>query len=175
MSNPHFLDLLRRRVGCAVVVAGSDSDRKHVERIAESLKAWEVPFEVRVCSAHKSPERLLAIIREYEAEEAPLCYVAVAGGTDALSGTLAFHAGNPVVSCPPDPPNGSCLANPPGSSNATIYDPRNVGRFIAQMYAAGNSVYRRKLAQSREQKLRELESRDEELRRTYRSVDVWEA
>jgi len=175
MADPHFLDLLRRRLGCAVVVAGSDSDRKHVERIVESLKAWEVPFEVRVCSAHKDPQRLLAIIGEYEAEGAPLVWVAVAGGTDALSGTLAFHATNPVISCPPDPPNESCLSNPPGSSNATIYDARNVGRFIAQMYASLNSVYRDKLAHSREQKVERLQARDEELRRAYGSVNVWEA
>jgi 5-(carboxyamino)imidazole ribonucleotide mutase len=175
MGNAHFLDLLRRRVGCAVVVAGSESDRKHIERIVESLQAWEVPCEVRICSAHKSPDRLLAIIGEYEAEGAPLAYVAVAGGTDALSGTLSFHTSNPVISCPPDPPNGSCLGNPPGSSNATIYDPRNVGRFIAQMYAPLNSLYREKLARTRDEKIRQLEAGDEELRKAYGSVKVWEA
>jgi 5-(carboxyamino)imidazole ribonucleotide mutase len=175
MSNPHFLDLLRRRVGCAVVVAGSDSDRKHVERIVEALRAWEVPCEVRICSAHKSPDRLLRIIGEYESEGAPLAYVAVAGGTDALSGTLSFHTSNPVISCPPDPPNASCLSNPPGSSNATIYDPRNVARFIAQIYAPFNSVYREKLLRSRGEKIKQLETKDEELRLAYRSVNVWEA
>lgn len=175
MSNPHFLDLLRRRVGCAVVLAGSDSDRPHVERVLESLRAWEIPFEVRICSAHKSPDRLLAIIEEYEAEGAPLAYVAVAGGTDALSGTVAFHASNPVVSCPPDSPNESCLRNPPGSSNATIYDPRNVGRFIAQMYASANSVYRDKLAGTRAEKVRRLEGSDAQFRQAYGSVKTWEA
>lgn len=175
MSSPHFLDLLRRRLGCAVVLAGSDSDRKHVERIVESLRSWEVPCEVRICSAHKEPQRLLEIVREYESEGAPLAWVAVAGGSDALSGTLSFHTDNPVISCPPDAPNESCLRNPPGSSNATIYDARNVGRFIAQMYASLNRVYRDKLAHSRGQKVEQLQARDEELRRAYGSVNVWEA
>ena len=62
--------------------------------------------------------------------------IAVAGGTDALSGTLSFHSLHPVVSCPPDPPNESCLRNPPGSSNATVYSPRNAARFVAQLFAA---------------------------------------
>ena len=114
-------------MGCAVIVAGSDSDKSHIEKLAAALKTYEIPYDVRICSAHKSPGRLLEILAEYRG--LPLVWVAVAGGTDALSGTLAFHADQPVVSCPPDGPNTSCLTNPPGSSNATILKPQNVARF----------------------------------------------
>jgi 5-(carboxyamino)imidazole ribonucleotide mutase len=166
-----FAEEARRGKGCAVILAGSDSDRPHVEKITESLEAFRIPYEVRICSAHKNPGRLLELIAEYEGLAAPLAYIAVAGGTDALSGTLSFHVLGPVISCPPDAPNPSCLANPPGSSNATIYNPKNVGKFVAQMYAAFNAEYAEQLRRAREEKVAELEGKDREFRDRYRRVD----
>jgi 5-(carboxyamino)imidazole ribonucleotide mutase len=167
MKSESFFDHIRRNRGCAVIIAGSDSDREHIERIGDSLASFAIPHEVRICSAHKSPQALLELIREYEQAEGALAYVAVAGGTDALSGTLSFLSLNPGISCPPDAPNDSCLRNPPGSSNATINDPRNVGRFVAQMYAPFNPGYRERLAQSRDDKVRGLADKDREFRERY--------
>ena len=164
MSSGSFFDKARGKQGCAVIVAGSDSDGEHIERIVESLSTYRIPYEVRVCSAHKSPEALVELVREYEEADGAIVFVAVAGGTDALSGSLSFLALNPVISCPPDAPNDSCLRNPPGSSNATINDPRNVGRFIAQMYAPFNLEYREALRKSRDDKVRKLAAKDQELR-----------
>jgi 5-(carboxyamino)imidazole ribonucleotide mutase len=147
-----------------VVFAGSDSDRGHVEKIVQSLEGFGIPHEVRICSAHKEPERLMSLLREYERLGGAVAYIAVAGGTDALSGTLSFHALAPVISCPPDAPNPSCLSNPPGSSNAVIYDPRNVGRFVAQLFAAFNPELAGRLKRSREEKVKALESSDRERR-----------
>lgn len=162
-----FSAAARRGQGCAVILAGSDSDRPHIDQIVASLEEFQIPYEVRICSAHKSPDRLLELIAEYERLAAPLAYVAVAGGTDALSGTLSFHALGPVISCPPDAPNPSCLANPPGSSNATIYHPKNVGKFVAQMYAAFNAGYAERLRRVREEKIARLEDMDRELHDGY--------
>merc|ERR1712224_674431 len=65
----------------------------------------------------------------------PVMIIGCAGGTDALSGTASYLSRHPVVSCPPDGMNQSCLTNPPGSSNAFIVKPSNVARFAAQMFA----------------------------------------
>jgi len=159
-----FAEAAAGRQGCAVVFAGSDSDRGHVEKIVKSLEGFGIPHEVRICSAHKEPERLMSLLREYERLGGAVAYIAVAGGTDALSGTLSFHALAPVLSCPPDAPNPSCLSNPPGSSNAVIYDPRNVGRFVAQLFAAFNPELAGRLKRSREEKVKALESSDRERR-----------
>ena len=164
MESGSFFDRARAKQGCAVVVAGSDSDRGHIEKILESLTAYRIPYEVRICSAHKAPGALLELIREYEQAEGAIAFVSVAGGTDALSGSLSFLALSPVISCPPDAPNDSCLRNPPGSSNATINDPRNVGRFIAQMYAPFNPESREALRRSRDDKVEKLAAKDRELR-----------
>ncbi|MBN1836740.1 MAG: AIR carboxylase family protein [Spirochaetales bacterium] len=167
MSAEGFWDRVRTKKGCAVVVAGSDSDRGHIEAIVESLAAYRIPCEVRICSAHKTPGALLELVREYEEADGAIAFVAVAGGTDALSGSLSFLALNPVISCPPDAPNDSCLRNPPGSSNATINDPRNVGRFIAQLYAPFNLEYRELVRQSREEKVKKLAAKDREFRESF--------
>ena len=163
MSQSDFREHLRSDKGCAVIVAGSGSDKSHIDKLISALKMYEIPYEVRICSAHKSPGRLLELIGEYEGQ-GRLVWVAVAGGTDALSGTLAFHADQPVVSCPPDGLNHSCLTNPPGSSNATILSPKNAARFIAQIYSAENPRCRELLARSREEKIRHLEAADAEFR-----------
>lgn len=168
MSSQSFFQQAREKKGCAVIVAGSDSDRGHIERIVESLGAYRIPCEVRICSAHKAPGALLELVREYEEIDGAIVFVAVAGGTDALSGALSFLALNPVISCPPDAPNESCLRNPPGSSNATILDPRNVGRFIAQMYAPFNLEAREALRRSRDEKVQKLADKDREFRDRFR-------
>ena len=102
-----------------------------------------------ICSAHKQPGLLADIIKSLNMVQGSAAYIAVAGSTDALSGTVSFNAINPVISCPPDAlpdsPNQSCLANPPGSSNAYIARPENVGRFVAQMYSGVNPKLRQKL------------------------------
>jgi 5-(carboxyamino)imidazole ribonucleotide mutase len=163
MSQSDFQERLCSSTGCAVIVAGSDSDKNHIDKLISALKMYEIPYQVRICSAHKSPQRLLELIAEYEGQGG-LVWVAVAGGTDALSGTLAFHADHPVISCPPDGLNHSCLTNPPGSSNATILSPKNAARFIAQIYSVVNPRCKELLAQSREEKIRHLEAKDAEFR-----------
>lgn len=121
--------------GLVVIVAGSDSDSAHIEKLGKSLDSFGIPYKVRICSAHKQPSAAEAMVQFYNQEKGPLAFVAVAGGTDALSGTLSFHSIYPVISCPPDAPNQSCLTNPPGSSNAYIARPDNAARFIAQMFS----------------------------------------
>jgi 5-(carboxyamino)imidazole ribonucleotide mutase len=162
MGQKDFLDNLRSNKGGAVIVAGSDSDRSHIEKLTAALRRYEIPYQVRICSAHKDPLRLLELIQEYKGKA--LVWVAVAGGTDALSGTLAYHADQPVVSCPPNGFIESCLTNPPGSSNATVLSPRNVARFIAQVFSAYNSRLRELLQHDRTDKINQLQEKDAEFK-----------
>merc|ERR1712056_170666 len=79
--------------------------------------------------------RLEALIGEFNKSTEPIMMVGCAGGTDALSGTASYLAKFPVVSCPPDGLNKTCLTNPPGSSNAFVMKPANVAKFAAQVCA----------------------------------------
>merc|ERR1712232_1067282 len=99
------------------------------------ITKFKIDAEIRICSAHKQPARLQSVIEEYSNRKDPIMLVGCAGGTDALSGTASYLANFPVVSCPPDGMNDTCLTNPPGSSNACIPKPANVAKFAAQMFS----------------------------------------
>jgi len=168
MVREGFANAVKFNVGCAVVLAGSDSDKGHIDEIVKGLEIWGIPFDVRICSAHKQPEELMGIVREYDRLEGSLVYIAVAGGTDALSGTVSFNSTRPVISCPPgDGINMSCLTNPPGSSNAYVQKPANVARFVAQMFSTVNHGYRDRLLEEARKKREKLTVADAKLNDEY--------
>ncbi|MBI2498866.1 AIR carboxylase family protein [Candidatus Woesearchaeota archaeon] len=151
-------------IGYVLIMAGSGSDKEHVKKITDSLDTYEIPYSVRICSAHKQPAKLVGLILQYNSDRNLVVAVAVASGTDGLSGSLSYNALFPVISCPPDAIDGrhneSCLNNPPGSSNAYIARPENVGKFIAQMYTRENSGVREMLDRRNSEKVRSLEKAD---------------
>lgn len=161
-----FKQIILSKMGCAVILAGSDSDKEHIIKVVESLNKYEIPFRVGICSAHKQLKKLDDIIKYYNNIGGSLVYVAIAGGTDALSGILSFPSHHPVISCPPDVPNESCLTNPKESCNAYIRKPENVGRFIAQMYSS-NPRFKKLLAKGIEKKVVSLENADIEIQESY--------
>merc|ERR1711877_12908 len=99
-------------------------------------------------------------IAEYNQSKQPVLMVGCAGGTDALSGTASYSAKFPVVSCPPDGMNNTCLTNPPGSSNAFIVKPANIGKFAAQMFARSNPAVAEALNSNISEKIAKLEKAD---------------
>jgi len=147
----------------AVIMAGSDSDIPHLETLKKELAKFKVPSHIRICSAHKQPAALQSIIHRYNKSIEPLLIVGCAGGTDALSGTASYLSNYPVVSCPPDGMNQTCLTNPPGSSNAFIVKPANVAKFAAQMFAHSCPDIRAALEASALEKIVKLEKADAEL------------
>jgi phosphoribosylaminoimidazole-succinocarboxamide synthase len=147
----------------AVIAAGSDSDMPHLEKLQKELSSFNIQSEIRICSAHKQPGRLQTVIAEYSTYPGPVMMVGCAGGTDALSGTASYLANFPVVSCPPDGMNNTCLTNPPGSSNAFICKPANVAKFAAQMFSRSSKEIASALQENTAGKIRKLEEADEQL------------
>lgn len=146
-----------------VIMAGSDSDMPHIEKIRGAVNKFGIVSQVRICSAHKQASELVEILKEYNKCKFPLLIVGVAGGTDALSGTASFHSVFPVVSCPPDGMNETCLTNPPGSSNAFIKRPDNIAKFAAQMFSCHDITLKEKIVSMNEEKINKLERADYEL------------
>merc|ERR1711935_638285 len=152
-----------KAVPLVVIAAGSDSDMPHLETLKKELTKFKINSEIRICSAHKQPGRLEAVIAEYGKSERPCMMVGCAGGTDALSGTASYLANFPVVSCPPDGMNNPCLTNPPGSSNAFIVKPANIGKFAAQMFARYSKDISEALNANIAEKIGKLEKADAQL------------
>merc|ERR1712216_123911 len=116
------------------------------------------------------PARLQAVIEEYNKACRPVMMVGCAGGTDALSGTASYLAKFPVVSCPPDGMNNTCLTNPPGSSNAFVVKPANIGKFAAQVFAKYSTEIADSLNASIAEKVTKLEKADEQLTKRQRTA-----
>lgn len=83
------------------VVMGSTSDRDVMEGCIDLLKEIMIPYEVRVVSAHRIPERT----REYAesaAERGLEVIIAGAGWAAHLAGFIAAHTILPVIGIPID-------------------------------------------------------------------------
>ncbi|MBR9675517.1 AIR carboxylase family protein [Candidatus Woesearchaeota archaeon] len=160
-----FRNHISSHKGAVVIMAGSGSDEPHFLELEKELDKYGLPYMTRIASAHKQPEKVIRLIHEINTIPGSLAYIAVAGGTDALSGMVSYHSLNGVViSCPPDAHNESCYNNPPGSSNAYIPNPKNAARFIAQMFAGKNPLLRNKIGEGITQKNGELEKADYEFK-----------
>jgi len=146
-----------------VIAAGSDSDMPHLETLKKEIAKFNINAQIRINSAHKQPARLEAVLAEYNKSSQPLMLVGCAGGTDALSGTASYLANFPVVSCPPDGMNNTCLTNPPGSSNAFILKPANVAKFAAQTFSRKRKQVSDALDANIAEKIQKLEKADVKL------------
>ena len=51
--------------GLVVIMAGSDSDIPHIEKIQKELEKYDIKYEVRICSAHKQPGKSEEIVKTY--------------------------------------------------------------------------------------------------------------
>lgn len=81
------------------VIMGSDSDFPIVKDAVKELKAYGVPFEVRVMSAHRTPE--LASEFAAKAKENGFGVIICAAGMAAhLAGVIAGHTTLPVIGIP---------------------------------------------------------------------------
>jgi 5-(carboxyamino)imidazole ribonucleotide mutase len=85
--------------GKAVIIMGSERDLEFCREIAKYMKVLGVDYEFRVASAHKTPEKVLEILKEFEEEK--IVYVTVAGRSNALSAFVDANTSKPVIACPP--------------------------------------------------------------------------
>lgn len=81
------------------IIMGSQSDWPTMRRAAEVLAKLEVPFEARIVSAHRTPERLFAYARSAR-ERGLKVVIAGAGGAAHLPGMVASLTILPVLGVP---------------------------------------------------------------------------
>lgn len=81
------------------VVMGSDSDLPVVEKAIDTLKAYDVPFEVHVFSAHRTPEEARELSQNARKNNIG-AIIAAAGKAAHLAGALAANTTVPVIGIP---------------------------------------------------------------------------
>lgn len=84
------------RVG---VIIGSPSDRPLADKVAEALTGLGIGCEVKVLSAHRTPDRVVAYVKAAEARGLQVL-VACAGLAAHLAGVVAAHTLLPVIGVP---------------------------------------------------------------------------
>ena len=81
------------------VIMGSASDWETMQHADDTLREFSVPYECRVVSAHRTPERMRAYARQAAARGIEVI-VAAAGGAAHLPGMVAAYTSLPVLGVP---------------------------------------------------------------------------
>lgn len=135
------------------IVMGSDSDAEVMSQACAALDEAGVKYEMKVASAHRTPERTQQIVTEAERDGAGV-FIAGAGLAAHLPGVIASITTRPVIGVPL---SGSALQGfdallaivqmPPGIPVATVAigGARNAGILAAQIIATGDEAVRAKL------------------------------
>jgi len=83
------------------IVMGSDSDFSTMKSCIEVLNSFNIPNEVRVTSAHRTPDATREYIRDAEQRGCQI-FIAAAGLAAHLAGNVAAHTTKPVIGVPID-------------------------------------------------------------------------
>ena len=95
MTN-HTTEVAAAQVG---IIMGSDSDLRVMQAAADMLEQLDVPFEMTIVSAHRTPERMMKYA-ESARERGLKAIIAGAGGAAHLPGMVASMTTLPVIGVP---------------------------------------------------------------------------
>src|SRR5215510_4899318 len=143
------------------IIMGSDSDLPVMQEAVKVLKQFEVPYEIGVYSAHRSPHRTAEYVRTAR-ERGLKLIIAGAGSSAHLAGVTAAETTLPVIGVPIDssPLSGldsllSTVQMPPGVPVATMgvgkSGATNAAFFAIQILALSDEKLARKLTEYKEQ------------------------
>jgi 5-(carboxyamino)imidazole ribonucleotide mutase len=135
------------------VIMGSDSDWRVMQAAADALAEFEVPYEVGVYSAHRTPQRMLDYAAG-AAERGLRVVVAGAGGAAHLPGMVAAATPLPVIGVPVPLAQLDGLDSllsiaqmPAGVPVATVAvgGARNAGLLAVRILATGDAALRERM------------------------------
>ncbi|MDD2823509.1 MAG: AIR carboxylase family protein [Candidatus Daviesbacteria bacterium] len=129
--------------GLAVWIVGSERDIEKIEPGIGIHESWGIPVEVRVGSAHKTPEHVLEIVREYNPRTEPTVFIAAVGGSPALGGQVDFATRFPIISLVLEKEHTAemllaAAVCPSGAGPAVAIKPETAAILSAKMLAMSN-------------------------------------
>lgn len=150
------------------IIMGSDSDLNIMQAAADILKFFEVPFELTVVSAHRTPQRMFRYAQSAK-ERGLKVIIAGAGGAAHLPGMVASLTSLPVIGVPVKSSNSidgwdsvlSILQMPNGVPVATVAlnAAKNAGILAAQIVGAFEEEVGKKVADYKEKMVHEVEDK----------------
>jgi phosphoribosylamine--glycine ligase len=156
------------------IVMGSDSDYTVMKAAADALKKFDIPYEITVASAHRTPARA-AEFASGAKDRGVAVIIAGAGHAAHLAGAMAAHTTLPIIGVPIDSSalSGfdallSTVQMPPGIPVATVAVGKpgatNAGILAAQILALSDpalsaklDAYKQEMADKVEQKAKKIE------------------
>jgi 5-(carboxyamino)imidazole ribonucleotide mutase len=158
------------------IVMGSDSDWPKIKAAAAALDEFGVDYEIRVMSAHRTPE----LVHEYATTSLGRglnVIIAAAGGAAHLAGVIASHTILPVIGIPvaTELSGGldsllSVVQMPGDVPVATVAvgggGPRNAGLLAVQILALSDSKLREKLVAFKRRLSQRVVEKNEKLQKT---------
>ena len=158
------------------VIMGSDSDLPIVKGAINSLKMFEIPVEVHVMSAHRTPELVCEFAKKAR-ENGFGALIAAAGMSAHLAGVLAAYTTLPVIGIPCQSKSFdgldallSTVQMPKGIPVATVAvdGSENAGILAAQILGVYDEGIADKLLKYKEKMAKEVMEKDERLQ-----VEIW--
>ncbi|MBG0769495.1 5-(carboxyamino)imidazole ribonucleotide mutase [Methanococcus maripaludis] len=149
------------------IIMGSKSDVKIAEKAVSILKEFEIEYEVRVASAHRTPELVEEIVKNSKSK----VFIAIAGLAAHLPGVVAAMTTKPVIAVPVESKlDGldallSAVQMPPGIPAACVGIDRgeNAAILAAEMLSISDERIEKKLAEFRENQKEKIFSDDAEV------------
>jgi len=155
--------------GKAVILMGSERDLEFCHEIAKHMKAFGLDYVFHVASAHKTPEKVLEILGEFENER--VVYITVAGRSNALSAFVDANTTKPVIACPPysEKFGGadiySSLRVPSGIGLVVTIEPEGAAIAVAKIFAVEDGELAKRVREYQLAKKREIEKADESVKK----------
>ena len=150
---------------------GSESDLKIAEKGIPILKDFGVDFEVRVASAHRTPDLVEEIVKNSDAK----VFIAIAGLAAHLPGVVASLTTKPVIAVPVESKlDGmdallSCVQMPPGIPTATVGVDRgdNAALLALEILAISDEELSKKLDEFRKKQREKVIESDKRVKELY--------
>ena len=150
------------------IIMGSDSDLKIMEDAAEILKHFNVPYELNIVSAHRTPMRMVEYATK-ASERGLKVIIAGAGGAAHLPGMIASLTTLPVIGVPIKSSNSidgwdsvlSILQMPNGVPVATVAlnAAKNAGILTAEILALSDKKILQKIVEFKKEMKEEVEKK----------------
>ncbi|MEG0546566.1 MAG: 5-(carboxyamino)imidazole ribonucleotide mutase [Oscillospiraceae bacterium] len=157
------------------IIMGSDSDIGVAEKAITQLKSLEIPFEVRVMSAHRTPDEASKFSKDAEKNGFGVI-ISIAGMAAHLGGVLAANTTLPIIGVPVKSSfNGldallATVQMPSGIPVATVAvdGAKNAAILAAQMLALSDEALSAKLKAMRESMSDEVRAKDAKIMAQYK-------
>lgn len=155
----------------AAIIMGSYGDWPIVKPAADQFRAWGIPFEAHVMSAHRTPEEAAAFAKSAKQNGFGVI-IGAAGMAAHLAGVLAAYTTLPVIGLPLRGGFGdgldallATLQMPPGVPVATVAvnGAKNAAILAAQMLALEDDSLTAKLQAAKDEMKAKIEKTEAEL------------